>query len=175
MAQIAIAARAGNMDRTPAGVRPLLGVRTPATLHAPVQNVPEYFNGGNWDGVEETKPAAVKQVATEIEKAVRRMPAIYVIAFFGVVVLCAVLIIWNTLQVNKLTYERVKLDDQIAQTEQRLIRLRAEEMQLSAPDRIRKIAQAKLGMVDANGEDIVIARDDGGVPSTPPPKTSTAK
>ncbi len=29
------------------------------------------------------------------------MPTLYVIAFFGVVVLCAVMIIWNTLQVNK--------------------------------------------------------------------------
>jgi cell division protein FtsL len=169
VAQIAIAARAGNVSNAGAGVRPLLGVRTPATLHAPVQHVPEHFDGGQWDGVEETKPAAVKQVATEIEKAVRRMPTIYVIAFFGVVVLCAVMIIWNTLQVNKLTAERVKLDDKIAQTEQRLIRLRAEEMQLSAPDRIRMIAQTKLGMVDANGEDIVIARDDGAPPLPPKP------
>jgi cell division protein FtsL len=169
VAPIAIASRPGTVSNAESGVRPLLGVRAPATFHAPESREPENF-GGHWDGVEEAKPAAVKQVATEIEKAVRRMPALYVIAFFGVVVLCAVLIIWNTLQVNKLTYERVKLDDQIAQTEQRLIRLRAEEMQLSAPDRIRKIAQAKLGMVDANGEDIVIAKDDGGRPATPPPK-----
>jgi len=169
VAPIAIAARQGSVSNAEAGVRPLLGVRTPATFHAPETRVSENF-GGHWDGIEEPKPAAVKQVATEIEKAVRRMPALYVIAFFGVVVLCAVLIIWNTLQVNKLTYERVKLDDQIAQTEQRLIRLRAEEMQLSAPDRIRKIAQAKLNMVDANGEDIVIAKDDGAAPATPPPK-----
>jgi len=168
VAPIAIAARAGNMDRTGTGARQLLGSRTPIAFHAPETRIPENFDG-KWEGVEETKPAAVKQVATEIEKAVRRMPTIYVIAFFGVVVLCAVMIIWNTLQVNKLTAQRVKLDDKIAQTEQRLIRLRAEEMQLSAPDRIRMIAQTKLGMVDANGEDIVIARDDGAPPLPPKP------
>ena len=99
-----------------------------------------------------------KPVVSEIEKAVRKMPTLYVIAFFGVVVACAVLIIWNTLQVNKLTAEKNKLDDQIAQTEQRLIRLRAEEMQLSAPTRVREIAQQKLGMVDATAEDIVTVK-----------------
>ena len=80
------------------------------------------------------------------------MPTLYVIAFFGVVVLCAVMIIWNTLQVNKLTAERTKLDDQITQSQQRLIHLRAEEMQLSAPEHIRPIAETKLGMIDANGK-----------------------
>jgi cell division protein FtsL len=108
----------------------------------------------------EPKPigAPVKLVPSEIEKAVRRMPTLYVIAFFAVVVSCAVLIIWNTLQVNKLTAERTKLDDQIAQTEQRLIRLRAEEMQLSAPTRVREIARQKLGMMDATSEDIVTVK-----------------
>jgi cell division protein FtsL len=101
---------------------------------------------------------APKVVPSEIEKAVRRMPTLYVIAFFGVVVFCAVMIIWNTLQVNKLTAERTKLDDQITQSEQRLIRLRAEEMQLSAPDHIRPIAQSKLGMIQANGDDAVIVK-----------------
>lgn len=100
---------------------------------------------------------AVKKVqASELEKAVRRMPTLYVIAFFGVVVACAVLMIWNTLQVNKLTLERTRLTDKIAESEQRLIRLRAEEMQLSAPNRIRELAKTKLGMVDATGEELVI-------------------
>jgi cell division protein FtsL len=85
------------------------------------------------------------------------MPALYVIAFFGVVVSCAVLIIWNTLQVNRLTSERNKLDDQIAQTTQRLIRLRADEMQLSAQSRVRQIAQDKLGMTEVTPEDVVVA------------------
>ncbi len=102
-----------------------------------------------------TAPPVPKAAPSEIEKVVRKMPTLYVIAFFGVVVCCAVMIIWNTLQVNKLTAERTKLDDQITQSEQRLIRLRAEEMQLSAPDRIRSIAQSKLGMVQSNGEDVV--------------------
>ena len=104
------------------------------------------------------EPVLPKAVPSEIQKAVRKMPTLYVIAFFGVVVACAVAIIWNTLQVNKLTAEQTQLDDQIAQTEQRLIRLRAEEMQLSAPDRIHGIAQTKLGMVDARGENIVIIK-----------------
>jgi cell division protein FtsL len=99
-----------------------------------------------------------KAVPGEIEKAVRRMPVLYVIAFFGVVVLSAVMIIWNTLQVNKLSAERTALDNTIALNEQHLIRLRAEEMQLSASDRIRAIAQTKLGMIEANGQDIVIVK-----------------
>jgi cell division protein FtsL len=103
-------------------------------------------------------PPPPKAVPSEIEKVVRKMPTLYVIAFFGVVVLCAVMIIWNTLQVNKLTAERTKLDDQITQSEQRLIRLRAEEMQLSAPDHIRPIAETKLGMIQANAEDIVTVK-----------------
>ena len=105
-----------------------------------------------------TLSAQPKSVPSELEKTVRKMPTLYVIAFFGVVVACAVLIIWNTLQVNKLAAERVKLDDQIAQTEQRLIRLRAMEMQLSAPDRIRAIAAQKLGMSPASAEDIVVIK-----------------
>ncbi|HZK75775.1 MAG TPA: cell division protein FtsL, partial [Candidatus Kapabacteria bacterium] len=99
-----------------------------------------------------------KAIPGEIEKAVRRMPVLYVIAFFGVVVLSAVMIIWNTLQVNKLSAEKTTLDNTIALNQQRLIRMRAEEMQLSAPDRIRAIAQMKYGMVEANGQDIVIVK-----------------
>jgi cell division protein FtsL len=108
--------------------------------------------------MEPNAPSVPKAVPSEIEKVVRKMPTLYVIAFFGVVVLCAVMIIWNTLQVNKLTAERTKLDDQITQSEQRLIRLRAEEMQLSAPDHIRPIAQTKLGMIQSNGEDVVLVK-----------------
>jgi cell division protein FtsL len=109
--------------------------------------------------IDQTPATAVpKAVPSEIEKVVRKMPTLYVIAFFGVVVFCAVVIIWNTLQVNKLTAERTKLDDQITQTEQRLIRLRAEEMQLSAPDHIRPLAQSKLGMIQSNGDDVVIVK-----------------
>ena len=99
-----------------------------------------------------------KPVPSEIEKAVRRMPVLYVIAFFGVVVLSAVMIIWNTLQVNKLTSERSGLDTQIAQNQQHLIRLRAEEMELSARDRIQSIAETKFGMVPATGQDIVTVK-----------------
>ncbi len=109
-------------------------------------------------GFEPNAAAMSKAAPSEIEKAVRRMPTLYVIAFFGVVVLSAVMIIWNTLQVNKLTAERTKLDDQITQSEQRLIRLRAEEMQLSSPDHIRPIAETKLGMIEANGQDVVIVK-----------------
>lgn len=103
-------------------------------------------------------PSIPKVIPGEIEKAVRRMPVLYVIAFFGVVVLSAVMIIWNTLQVNKLSAEKTTLDNTIALHQQRLIRMRAEEMQLSAPDRIRAIAQTKFGMVEANGQDIVIVK-----------------
>ena len=109
-------------------------------------------------GVELNDPVVPKVVPGEIEKAVRRMPVLYVIAFFGVVVLSAVMIIWNTLQVNKLSAEKTTLDNMIALNQQRLIRTRAEEMQLSAPDRIRAIAQTKFGMVEANGPDIVIVK-----------------
>jgi cell division protein FtsL len=101
---------------------------------------------------------APKAAASEIERVVKKMPTLYVIVFFGVVVSCAVLIIWNTLQVNRLTAERTKLDDQIAQTEQRLLRMRATEMQLSAPSRVEDIAKTKLGMIEATGDDIVIVK-----------------
>jgi len=103
------------------------------------------------------KEIEVKVTNTEtLEKVVRRIPTLYVIAFFGVVVSCAVFIIWNTLQVNTLTLERTHLDQKIAQTEQRLIKLRAEEMQLSAPSRIRSLASSKLGMTEETGEDLIL-------------------
>ena len=106
-------------------------------------------------------PATASDVAlitNEIERTVKRLPTIYVIAFFAVVVTCAVAIIWNTLQVDRLAAERSKLDDAIAQTEQRLIRLRAEQMQLSAASRVGAIAHAKFGMVDAMSEDIITVK-----------------
>jgi cell division protein FtsL len=155
MAQIAIAPNTSQFVAN--GARELLGVKSrPSGTTSGVRDPgPEvYFP----DPESRTPdPVPVKVQPSELEKAVRRMPTLYVIAFFGVVVACAVLIIWNTLQVNRLTTERNKLDDQIAQTEQRLIRLRADEMQLSAESRVRQIAQNKLGMVEANGDDIIVA------------------
>ena len=108
--------------------------------------------------VEQSEPAPKAVVGETLEKVVRRIPTLYVIALFGVVVLCAVLMIWNTLQVNKLTLERTRNDERIAQTEQRLIKLRAREMQLSQPSVIRELAQTKFGMIEESGEDLVIVR-----------------
>jgi cell division protein FtsL len=93
-----------------------------------------------------------------LEKVVKRIPTLYVIAFFGVVVMCAVSIIWNTLQVNRLTLEKTRATDRIAQTEQRLIKLRAQEMQLSAPSRIRALAKDKLGMIEETGSEVVFIK-----------------
>ncbi len=93
-----------------------------------------------------------------LEKVVKRIPTLYVIAFFGVVVMCAVSIIWNTLQVNRLTLEKTRANDRIAQTEQRLIKLRAQEMQLSAPSRIRAIAKERLGMIEETGSEVVFVK-----------------
>ncbi|MDP4200357.1 MAG: cell division protein FtsL [Bacteroidota bacterium] len=104
------------------------------------------------------RPKPIRQEPSEFERVVKKMPTLYVIVFFGVMVGCAVLIIWNTLQVNRLTAERTKLDQQIAQTEQRILRMRASEMQLSAPSRIEDISKAKLGMIEATGDDIVIVK-----------------
>ncbi len=165
MTPIAIAPRASIPLNRAGGVRELLGTKQQTARPA--------FDVGRAPIAEErqliAEPAlpiepsavaapAVRPVASELEKAVRRMPTLYVIAFFGVVVSCAVLIIWNTLQVNRLTAERTKLDDKIEQTQQRLIRLRAEEMQLSAPSRVGQIARTKLGMVEAMSEDIVVIK-----------------
>jgi cell division protein FtsL len=101
-------------------------------------------------------PSQAKQLQGDLQKTVRKMPTLYVIAFFGVVVFCAVAIIWNTLQVNKLTLERTRNEEKIAQHEQRLIKLRAQEMQLSAPSRVRDIAKAKLGMVEESGDETIV-------------------
>jgi cell division protein FtsL len=110
------------------------------------------------NSVEESGVSAPKPSTETLEKVVRRIPTLYVIALFGVIVLCAVLMIWNTLQVNALTVQKTHNEERIAQTEQRLIKLRAEEMQLSAPSRIRDLAKSKFGMVDVSGEDLVIVR-----------------
>jgi cell division protein FtsL len=52
-----------------------------------------------------------------------------------------------------LTYEKSKLESKIEQTKQRIIKLKAQEMQLSAPERVREIAKGKFGMIEANGID----------------------
>jgi cell division protein FtsL len=106
---------------------------------------PEFFEENI--GVPEKK----KPQGETFEKVVKRIPTFYVIIFFSVFTACAVLIIWNTLQVNRLTYDKSKLEGKIEQTKQRIIKLKAQEMQLSAPDRVRDIAKGKFGMLEANG------------------------
>lgn len=107
---------------------------------------------------EAEEPIAPVAVKTEkkkntetIEKVVGRIPTLYVIIFAAVVASCAVLIIWNTLQVNRFTLEKTKLQQTIEQTHQRIIKLKAEEMQLSASDRIRGVAKTKFGMIESDG------------------------
>ncbi len=106
----------------------------------------------------EAEPEVPTAVKTEkkkntetIEKVVGRIPTLYVIIFAAVVASCAVLIIWNTLQVNRFTLEKAKLEETIEQTHQRIIKLKAEEMQLSASDRIRNVAKTKFGMIESDG------------------------
>ena len=112
-------------------------------------------------GTNTTEPikaaAAPKKKNTEtIEKVVGRIPTLYVIIFAAIVTGCAVLIIWNTLQVNRLNYEKTQLAQQIEQSKQRIIKLKAQEMQLSAPDRIRLIAKSKFGMIESDGVNEII-------------------
>ena len=162
MAPIAISSRMNIPQYPSKGRQELLGVKSAPSRSFATPTSSTTFTGGvqKIDSIagENIPSTALPVTPSELQKVVRRMPALYVIAFFGVVVACAVLIIWNTLQVNRLTAERNKLDDQIAQTEQRLIRLHADEMQLSAQSRVHQIAQDKLGMVEANGDDIVVTR-----------------
>jgi cell division protein FtsL len=136
----------------------LLGAPKPKTQKDVVSFAPEPQPEINVSSSSSQNVSAsqAKQLQGDLQKTVRKMPTLYVIAFFGVVVLCAVAIIWNTLQVNKLTLERTRNDDKIAQLEQRLIKLRAQEMQLSAPSRIRDIAKAKLGMVEESGDETIV-------------------
>ena len=96
-------------------------------------------------------PAPKKRTGETIDKVVGRIPTLYVIIFSAIVTLCAVLIIWNTLQVNRLTLEKAQLQSEIEQAKQRIIKLKAEEMQLSAADRIRQIAKSKFGMIESDG------------------------
>jgi cell division protein FtsL len=98
-------------------------------------------------------PQKKKTQGDTFERVVKRIPTFYVIIFFSVFTACAVLIIWNTLQVNRLTYDKSKLESRIEQTKQRIIKLKAQEMQLSAPERVREIAKGKFGMIEANGID----------------------
>lgn len=104
----------------------------------------------------ELAKAPKKKSGESIEKVVGRIPTLYVIIFAAIVTLCAVMIIWNTLQVNRLTLEKAQLDSQIEQAQQRIIKLKAQEMQLSASDRIRQIAKSKFGMVESDGINEVI-------------------
>jgi cell division protein FtsL len=99
----------------------------------------------------EPKAELKKKNGESFEKVVRRIPTLYVITFAAVVTFCAVLIIWNTLQVNRFTLEKTKLEQDIEQAKQRIIKLKAQEMQLSAPDRIRQVAKTKFGMVESDG------------------------
>jgi cell division protein FtsL len=114
------------------------------------------------DEMEQSAPSSIPGMRSAqpetLEKVVKRIPTLYVIAFFAVVVTCAVSIIWNTLQVNRLTLEKTRATDRIAQTEQRLIKLRAQEMQLSAPSRIRSLAREKLGMIEETGSEVVFVK-----------------
>ena len=103
-------------------------------------------------------PEKKKPQGETLEKVVKRIPTFYVIIFFTVFTACAVLIIWNTLQVNRLTYDKSKLEGKIEQTQQRIIKLKAQEMQLSAPDRVRLVAKGKFGMIEANGVDEVLIK-----------------
>ena len=107
---------------------------------------------------EQASPAAVpKKKNTEtIEKVVGRIPTLYVIVFAAIVTGCAVLIIWNTLQVNRLNYEKTQLAQTIEESKQRIIKLKAQEMQLSAPDRIRQIVKSKFGMIESDGVNEII-------------------
>ncbi len=104
-------------------------------------------------------PAGTKEKKKQgetLEKVVGRIPTLYIIIFFTVFTGCAVLIIWNTLQVNRLTLEKARLESKTEQTTQRIIKLKAQEMQLSAPDCIREIARRKLGMTEMTSSDEVI-------------------
>ena len=111
------------------------------------------FSEDEYPEPESAIPEKKKPQGETLEKVVKRIPTFYVIIFFSVFTACAVLIIWNTLQVNRLTYDKSKLEGKIEQTKQRIIKLKAQEMQLSAPDRVREIAKGKFGMIEANGID----------------------
>lgn len=109
------------------------------------------------DELPEPKPAERKKPQGEtVEKVIKRIPTLYVIIFFAVFTGCAVLIVWNTLQVNRLTYRKSSLESKIDLQEQRIIKLKAQEMRLAAPDRISELARTKLGMTESTNEDEII-------------------
>jgi len=109
------------------------------------------LGGGAHRADAKTDQPEKKKAGETIEKVVGRIPTLYVIIFAAIVTLCAVLIIWNTLQVNMLTQRKAQLDQDIELAKQRIIKLKAEEMQLSAGDRIRQIAKTKFGMIESDG------------------------
>lgn len=185
MTQISIAARQGAVrdpfasnstkpslmrpDQRPIVVRPLIGRPAPhAGIPATGGGLRDTYLREEIEEEDQESPDGSASVSTipgmrsaqpeTLEKVVKRIPTLYVIAFFGVVVMCAVSIIWNTLQVNRLTLEKTRANDRIAQTEQRLIKLRAQEMQLSAPSRIRAIARDRLGMIEETGSEVVFVK-----------------
>lgn len=96
------------------------------------------------------------QKGETVEKVIKRIPTFYVIIFFAVFTSCAVLIVWNTLQVNRLAYRKASLESKIELQEQRIIKLKAQEMRLAAPDRIHELARVKLGMIESTSEDEII-------------------
>jgi cell division protein FtsL len=180
MTQISIAARTGAVrdpfasnstkpslmrpNQRPMMGRPLIGKPLPATGGS-IRDAylrEEIEEDDEQDMTEASAQPSIPGMRTAqpetFEKVVKRIPTLYVIAFFGVVVMCAVSIIWNTLQVNRLTLEKTRANDRIAQTEQRLIKLRAQEMQLSAPSRIRALAKEKLGMIEETGSEVVFVK-----------------
>ncbi|MEP7235251.1 MAG: cell division protein FtsL [Ignavibacteriota bacterium] len=144
MTQIAFTPR---MNSAPS--RGALGVKSGYT---PPKEYDEFLDP-EFYGDDQAMPEKKKPAGETLEKVVKRIPTFYVIIFFSVFTACAVLIIWNTLQVNRLTYDKSKLESKIEQTKQRIIKLKAQEMQLSAPDRVREIAKGKFGMIEANGVD----------------------
>ncbi len=170
MTQIAIARKQSAMGSSPmprvpriqmnASGKAMLGAKESQSRSAgrSERDDPEESFASDFEQPAAPSVVSVVLAGETIEKVVRRIPTLYVIALFGVIVLCAVLTIWNTLQVNKLTLERTHNELRLNESEQRIVKLRAEEMQLAAPSRIRQLAQTKLGMTDAQREDLVLVR-----------------
>lgn len=110
------------------------------------------------DEVEPPVSEKKKTKGETVEKVIKRIPTLYVIIFFTVFTGCAVLIVWNTLQVNRLAYQKSAFESKIELQEQRIIKLKAQEMRLAAPDRIRELALTKLGMTESTSEDEIIVQ-----------------
>jgi len=107
---------------------------------------------------EPKKNSKSKSQSETVEKVIKRIPTFYVIIFFTVFTACAVLIVWNTLQVNRLAYQKSALESKMELQEQRIIKLKAQEMRLAAPDRIRELALRQLGMTESTSEDEIIVQ-----------------